>query len=406
VPRVFTLVRQPLTAAGPTLGAAAYHGPAGEFTRAIDRWSEASPAAILIQCLVALGNAVGRRAHFTAGSDVHHMNEFGVIVGDTAKARKGMSLSFVLDLMRVTNAEWANDCVKSGLASGEGLIAALQNRSDKRLLLVEPEFSRVLKTAERSGNVLSDVLRQAWDGGNLDVLTRNSPLHVQAPHVSVLAHITLDELRELLTDITTLNGFANRFLWVHASRHKLLPDGERPDAGVMSSFAGQMRSALEFGQTRELITRTKQATELWRSIYPSVSIGHRGLFGAATARAEPHIMRLACIYALLDHEISVSADHLHAALTVWHYCEDTAQLLFRDAPVNPLEGRILAALRGKENGLTRTELSAVFSHNQSTARISGALESLQSQGRIREVAGSGGRGRPVEHWVACDIKGV
>jgi len=45
--------------------------------------------------------------------------------------------------------------------------------SDKRLLVVEPEFARALKAASRRESTLSPVLREAWDSGSLSTLTKS-----------------------------------------------------------------------------------------------------------------------------------------------------------------------------------------------------------------------------------------
>ena len=77
---------------------------------------------------------------------------------------------------------------------------------DKRLFVIEPEFAGALSVMERSGNTLSPLIRQAWDGGNLATLTRNSPLRATAPHISITGHITVDELRARLCRADRANG--------------------------------------------------------------------------------------------------------------------------------------------------------------------------------------------------------
>src|SRR6266542_1438798 len=70
---------------------------------------------------------------------------------------------------------------------------------DKRLLLYEPEFANVLKQTERQGNTASVVLRQAWDGTKtLRTLTKNSPACATAAHISLVGHITQQELQRYL----------------------------------------------------------------------------------------------------------------------------------------------------------------------------------------------------------------
>src|SRR4029453_14614039 len=106
----------------------------------------------------------------------------------------------------------------SGLASGEGLIHHVRDGifkgddvvdegvSDKRLLSVEPEFSRVLKVASREGCTLSDTMRCLWESGDARTLTRSSPLKATGAHVAIMGHITEAELTRLMTDTDMANG--------------------------------------------------------------------------------------------------------------------------------------------------------------------------------------------------------
>jgi hypothetical protein len=95
---------------------------------------------------------------------------------------------------------------------------------DKRLLVVEEEFGSVLKMCQREGNVLSNIVRQAWDGANLQTMTRN-PLRATDPHISIVGHTTRDDLLKYLTETEHANGFGNRFLWCSVKRSRLLPNG-------------------------------------------------------------------------------------------------------------------------------------------------------------------------------------
>ncbi len=299
------------------LGADAFHGLAGCFIRLTEPYSEADPAPLLVQLLVGFGNLVGRGPHFIAGSDLHFTNNFVAVLGQTSKARKGMSWSLVKHVLSRAEPRWAKDHIKSGLASGEGLIAALKDGGDKRLLIYEPEFSRVLKATDRKDSTLSDIIRQAWDGTDLAVLTRQNPLLVREPMISMVAHITIEEIRALLSDLTMLNGFANRFLWVCASRSKSLPDGAPVPQEDIDELAGLLKERLEFAHRVGLLAREEEARELWHQEYKQLSEGESGLFGAATARAEAHVMRIACTYALLDGVAEICVEHLRASLAVY-----------------------------------------------------------------------------------------
>ena len=75
----------------PTLSKVALYGLPGDFVRLVEPHSEADPAALLIQFLVAAGNLIGRGPYFPVEADRHGLNIFAVLVGKTSKSRKGTS---------------------------------------------------------------------------------------------------------------------------------------------------------------------------------------------------------------------------------------------------------------------------------------------------------------------------
>jgi hypothetical protein len=120
--------------------------------------------------------------------------------------------------------------------------------SDKRLMVVEPEFASPLRVSERDGNTLSPLIRQSWDTGRLRVLTKSSPARATGAHISIIGHVTKDELLKYLTDTEAGNGFANRFLWVAVRRSKLLPDGGSLHTVNFAPLIRRLTDALGFAQ--------------------------------------------------------------------------------------------------------------------------------------------------------------
>jgi hypothetical protein len=402
----------------------AYHGLPGRIVRTIEPASEADPAALLVQVLLAFGNAAGRGPHFAVESDRHHANEFGVLVGRTSKARKGTSWGRVDGLMRLVEEQWTADRVQTGLSSGEGLIWAVRDPitkrervkergepvryeeveadpgiEDKRLLVYEPEFANVLKQTERQGNTLSPILRNAWDGRDLRSMTKNSPARATGAHVSLMGHITAEELRRYLTQTETANGFANRFLWLCVDRSKLLPEGGSIDTAVMEPLRVELVEALAFARSTGEVRRDEEARAVWHEIYGPLSEGKPGLAGALLARAEAHVMRLALLYALLDRSPFIQAPHLLAALALWDYVERSVYHVFGDSLGDPIADELLRLLRSCPAGLTRTEIRDYFQRNASTERIGRAL-GLLLQHQLARHERQETDGRPAERWFA------
>ncbi len=76
---------------------------------------------------------------------------------------------------------------------------------------MEPEFARVVNAAKRESNTLSAVIREAWDSGDLSVMTKNSASHATDAHIGMVTHITHEELAKSLSTVDVYNGFGNRF---------------------------------------------------------------------------------------------------------------------------------------------------------------------------------------------------
>lgn len=394
------------------LGEAAFHGLAGEIVREIEPHSEADPAAILVQFLAAFGNAVGRGPGFRVEASRHHANLFVGIVGETAMARKGSSLGQALHLIKQAEPTWAAQ-INTGASSGEGLIWEVRDPSDshgkqdadpgaddKRLFLVETELASPLERMAVAGNTLSSVLRQAWDGDKLDTLVKTSRATATDAHVSVVGHITVEELQRKLTATEQANGFANRFLWVFARRSKLLPRGGDIESVNWKPYLQRLQAALSSSKRRH-VDFTEAAWSLWEEVYGELSSVPPGMLGAATARAAAQVRRLALIYALLDRKTSVTTDHLRAALTVWRYSADSAALLFGSALGDPTADALLSHLRSTPEGMTLKAIHDAFSRHRSADEIERALKVLSERGAAnfeKEATG----GRPAMRWRATD----
>jgi len=264
---------------------------------------------------------------------------------------------------------------------------------DHRLLVVETELVSTFKVASRDGNTLSPVIRQAWDSGTLRTMTRNNPLTATDAHISLIGHITAEELRRHLTSTEMANGFANRFLWLSVRRSKLLPDGGNLDPLALTPLVRRVRDALSFARRTGRLDRDPDARTLWHDVYADLSEGEPGLVGSLLARAEAQVTRLSMLYALLDHSDVVREPHLRAALELWGYADRSVRHLFGSATGNPDADLIQRhAVEHGNGGITRTQISSLFSRNASADRIDRAIQQLVTHGTATlERENTGGR---------------
>lgn len=415
------------------IGPAAYLGVVGDFVRGVEPHTEADSSVLLLLFLAYVGNLTGRDFYLWIGGQKHHSNIFVNVVGTTSTGRKG-SASGPLDLFfGQVDPPWAENA-QSGLSSGEGLIWCVRDRitkrekdkktgeydevevdpgvDDKRALVKQPEFFGALQVMRRSGNTLSPVIREAWDNGNLRSMTKNSPARATNAHITIIGNITKEELLRGMLGGEMDNGFANRFLWACSKRSKALPEGGRlhevMDTNQWHDLVLRVQKAKAFAFQADALFRDTEASDYWGrdgrpddGAYFRLTRERHGLFGAATSRAAPQVLRLALIYAMLDRVREIRIEHLKAALEVWRYCEDSAKYIFGDSMGDPTADSILNGLRQQPAGLTRKEISDLFAGNVKTAEIQRALDVLNKAGLARfELEKRDGKGRNPERWLA------
>lgn len=391
----------------PALAPAAFSGLAGRIVDLLAPETEADPVAILAQLLAAFGNAAGRHAHFRVGADRHHTNLFLTLVGATSGGRKGLSFGLARARVAAADEQWAADHILGGLASGEGLIHHVRDATpphdpgvaDKRVLVYAPEFASVLKVATREGNTLSDVVRQAWDGHTLHNLAKTAGAKATAPHISIIGHITKEELNRYLTTTEAGNGFGNRFLWLCVRRSQFLPDGGNMARikDHLDKLDQELKAALTFASGNLELARDDDARDLWHQEYNRLAEGHPGLLGAITNRAEAQVMRLALVYALLDRSAVITLKHLQAGLAVWRYAEASAAYVFGAALGDPVADDVLKRIKAAgEQGVAQTDLTLAYGRH-GTANLNRALSRLQELRLIEAVQQETG-GRPATNW--------
>jgi Protein of unknown function (DUF3987) len=385
----------------PVLDPAALVGLAGDIVRVVDPYTEADPVAVLVQVLTGFGNMVGPGPHFCVEFTQHPPRLFGVLVGDTSKGRKGQSWSTPKRLLSTVDELWKGR-ITSGLSSGEGLISAVRDprkddpgEADKRLFVVEGEFAQALKVMAREGNILSPTIRDAWDHGDLHPLTKTDPIKATGAHISIIGHITQNELLRHLTATEQANGFANRFLWFLVRRTKLIPSPVGIPAQLLVPLVERLKDAASAGKQRLEIRRDAEAEDHWIKVYPALSDGKPGLLGAVIGRSEAQVMRVALVYALLDQAPAIQARHLKAALAVWDYAENSVKVIFGTRLGDPTADTILGALR-ERGAMSESQIRDVFQRNKPGHEIDRALEVLNKLGMATsELERTGGHPRLV-----------
>jgi hypothetical protein len=351
---------------------------------------------------------VGRSAYAFGGDSRHHPRIWTILVGDTSKGRKGTAWNGVKRLLEKLNPKWIRTRLTSGASSGEGIIHNVRDAKygfpktrkkqkfgeqfsqeevlldagehDKRLLLLEEEFAQIFRVIERTGNTLSPVLRQAWDGAQLTIPNKNSGEKATDPHISVVGHITKEELARFTGSAELLNGFANRFLWCATHRAQVLPFSECAQWDHQPQVLAKLATVLEtFSPSahERKLARNQKADKLWQEHYEKLSSGHKGTLGGILNRAEAQVFRLSLLYCVLDNSTLMMPEHIKAVLAVWDYSVRSAKWIFGNSTGNWRADKILWELSRSPNGISRTTITSdVLGRNSSKTDIDQALSVL------------------------------
>lgn len=408
----------------------AFYGVAGDIVHIIEPHSEASREAILGQLLVEIGNEVGRGSHCKQAS-IHHLNEYVVLVGETSFGRKGTAWVAVQNLRPESKKR-----ERDGLQSGEAVIHCVRDAiygiipvhkrkageagkaettlldegvEDKRLLIVEEEFARLLNVAARPGNTLSSTLRKGWDGKDiLRVEGKISPSKATGAHISMIGHVTAAELLGCMSEVENKNGFSNRVLWIATRRTKEIPIPLWIKWSQHPSVTSHLAKILETfgpGAGSRQLDWSKEGRTAWTNFYKSkskvISDTSTGIVASIIARSHSHVMRLTMLYTILDNSTLMEPKHLQAAVAFWQYCERSAVWVFGQNTGNKMADKIYWALQREPSGMTRTQINAdVFNRHASKNSLDMAFSALVDADLAHFVSERVKGDKPTERWFA------
>jgi hypothetical protein len=413
----------------PPMRPEAFHGLLGQIVQTMTGHCESSPEVLLLHGLVMIGNVFGRSAYVYGGGPQLFPNEFAVLVGETARGRKGTGYSMWEPLLALLNRDWFDGCLCRQTQTGEGIVYLVRDErygippgrkkknepatevlldagvSDKRLLVVEEEFSHTLKMAQRSGNTLSEILRVGWDSPrSLRTSNKNSPLKASDPHISLIGHTTRGELLATLRIVDLNNGMANRILWVAARRIGDMPNPDFLDwklhPNITDSLTKIFRQRHANTDEPAFFRRSPQAKNYWDSLYRKLnSQKQNSTIDAVLARDTSHILKLALCFAIIDLDDQIEQEHFEAALAVVDFCCDSARWIFGKATGNKLANNILQALRRSPAGLTRNQIqNDVCYRTTPKSQLDTAFGELVKNKLATFTVEEAEKGRPAERW--------
>lgn len=403
-------------AAPPFADPSMYTGILGDIVEAAAPTTEADPVGIYASLLAGVGVIMNSTPYVRVGNTKHPLLIWPLLLGRTGSGRKGEATGTAEIFLRNAEPE-AGAFFVSGLSSGEGLIERIRDKDDdqeaeggrfrqpggtddKRLLVIETEFSSVLARAKREGSTLAAVQRQAWDGRALSVLNRKQ-LKASASHVAIIGHVTPQEFRLRLAEADMTGGTYNRYLPLYVERSQRLPIPEGVADEVVQDLSIALRRAMGNAARSGQLQLGEEATQLWAGeLYDELTAGDDEDLAEAefTRRAAPYCLRIAGLFTVLDGRRLIGKGDLTAAAAVIRYSIASAKFILDRQARDPRLDRIRRAIDGAGSaGLSRTDISALFSRNLTKAKLDDLLAELVSHDEYEESL-QHGRGRPVQTY--------
>jgi putative DNA primase/helicase len=380
------------------------YGLVGDVARAGSAETETNPYAIAANFMAYLSCAIGRDPYLPIGNTWHHARLFVLHIGRSGRGRKGDAVALTIRLAQAVQQlkpEFAPQIHRGGLSSREGLVALIHDGyrqggqnipaiDDKRLWVIESEFSNILHHGRGKGNTLSAALRDCWDGICLKPATKSNRLYASNPHVCISGAITPHELMALMTSREMTNGLANRFLMIWAERSEILPFPKETPQITIDALALRVMQILEFARTAKhddflRMDLTPQAQRRYAQFYLGElndnSAGNR--VTSLMERHAPMLLRMAMLFALTDLQLNIDVEHIEVAMAWIRYTNESARYVFNSASdevkivqVRQITERIVEFLKERGQASRREITVECFQRHQTKADIDAALEQL------------------------------
>jgi hypothetical protein len=361
---------------------ATYRGILGDITAEAAPTTEADPAGIYTSLLAGTGVLIGSGPYVRVGNLRHPLRIWPLLMGRTGSGRKGEATSIAEIFLRTAKPYTFPEITVGGLSSGEGLIEQIRDEvhDDKRLLVIEPEFTAVMARSKREGSTLAAVSRQAWEGRALSVMNRKQ-LKASGSHIAVIGHVAPRGFRLRMAESDMAGGTYNRYLPVYVERSKLLPVPQPVSQNAVKAHSAKLADTIDQAGKLTGIQLGKDATELWTGeLYPEfteLDDDDNRAYSEFTRRAAPYCLRIAGLYAALDGRSLINKDDLAAAGALVRYSLASARYVLGDLHRDPRMDRLTRELTAAgETGLTRTEISGLFSRKLPSELLDELLKDL------------------------------
>ncbi len=302
----------------------AWVGPLLRYREIVCQNSEVPEAYHWAAAVCVIGQLFGRQVHSWYAQKLF-LNFFFLLVGGTG-TRKSTAINYALELR--SDVPGGDQVIEQpGIASGEGIIKALADAPDGRIIIVEHELAGLIRKAQnQSGGNMLHTLCKVYDAPKrIANGTKNNALSVDMPLGSLVCAATPEGLEECLTDAEVYGGLLNRIIPIVGTRRAPQPWPTRPDESAWQAMAYEVAGAVGRYQRPTFLDMTDPvARERWEVFYTSFAAEQDGAPEGLVAlrhRMHTHVWRLALFFAAVRGGADINDDDLCRALDVGRYID-------------------------------------------------------------------------------------
>lgn len=393
--------RQKLTTNHPRLDLTQFSDPLTTYCLALKEKSAADVGAIWFQLNEIFANFLGRNPHFIWSGKKYFINGSLFIIGPTATGKKGLSLSAAkAPFNPMICGEFADDMdfiayeplMAGGYQSGQAILTHFSKDKDdigdkdKRLLMVEQESAALIKMGKVENSILSQVMRTAFDGDKLEyrvskIKGKESTVAIDNAHVSLIGHITADELLQVLTVGSDKTGELNRIQFVLSLDSKFVSEAK-------SNFLYENITELQALRTRLLECRRWAAEKRIKFTEPlyecldnyTEQLEHdlrSGKEKAINARLALYLRKWIARFAVMDMTDVATVAHYDRAMKVVAYLRAANEYVlgeWLDGVDKDLIDKAILTIKESQGGATRASIGKeLFGSHWTVDKVEGVL---------------------------------
>jgi hypothetical protein len=312
----------------------------------------------------------------------------------------------VLNKIQDENSGLMSPIFRGGISTPEGIIAMIRDKDDSKinkssdmrvstgnkLFVMDEEISRILTLSNNSASVLSNCLRNLFDGTPVEPLTKYNPVGCKKPHVALYGHITPQELLTVLKPVDIFNGFLNRFPIYFGSRTKSIPYPEVVSSQTIGDLSEKLSDTITWANDSVHQMKLSDCYKtMWEDKYDYLrTLGHGDdIEEALLCRSAHYAVMYAMLFAVIDKQEVITSAHLKASLAWidhWHlsirYIFKTAGKKMEQNKLKERAGKVFDVIireiaANEDKPIGKTPITKAFSGKYTAKEINEILDDLQ-----------------------------